>query len=228
MKKHTVKYALLFLLTIASLSSCLSTKSLTEIVKNKILQDNNAVIQIDTSYLKLSTDRLQKTDSLVLADKIKSYFIPAILFWSKNNTLGCTINNTYFTDIFSNKLTELSEEFRIKEILNGRRLEISLESVPNRFIYTNRFNFMFLLYVYSYSYQESIYPENGEFNLTYKVLEENKVVKSGNFNINNTVKPLSNSFKSQSKFIETYIDELKLNFEQQSNQIIIKIINEIG
>ncbi len=221
------KIAFILVITAFVLSSCLSTKSLNEIVKNKIINDSYPVKIINNDYLVLKSDKLSTTDSLVSSKILSSYFIPAIIFWGKDNTLQCDISGLYFSNLFAEKLKNIALEVDLERILNDTKLEISLESVPNQFVYSDKFYFLFLLYVYSYNFNKTIYPVDLNYKVSYRLYKDNVQLKSGVFSLANVIPPLQDQWFSSSKMIEKYIESLKLNFENQTDEILNMILDDV-
>lgn len=216
-----------FLLLTILLTSCLSTTKLSDTVKSKIGTDFLDEKPAVEEFLILKTDKLPVSDSLVLVEKKKSYFIPAIVFWGKENTLSCDINSRYFVKLFTDILDEKAKEFQLQKHLGDRKLEISIDAVPNNFVYTDKFYFIFAFVAYSYSYLEAVFPLNQNLSITYRILQNDGTeMKSGSFTAP-TTESRANTINSHGRFIEKYLDEVKIRFEDQTDKMLDNIINEL-
>jgi len=141
-----MKKIYIFILIPIVLSSCISTAKFNQYVYqgysnlpkiNK--QNNNESVSIRTDEL----DDLE--DLLVKSEKQKSYFIPAIIFWTWNTTIKCELSPTSVADRFNTSFISYADLFSLQQKLNGQRLELSLESVPNSFVYTSKGTILFLI-----------------------------------------------------------------------------------
>lgn len=86
-----MKQIILSILTITLLTSCIGTKKFTGFVEpkfqNKPLISTNENINFDLTSL-------ENTSASITSTKVKSQFIPAILYWQWNNTIKCEVNPT--------------------------------------------------------------------------------------------------------------------------------------
>ncbi|HEY6913305.1 MAG TPA: hypothetical protein VI413_01425, partial [Paludibacter sp.] len=139
------------------LTACISTGDFSNIVKSKLGVYVQMTESKQADNVIIKTDKLHFIDSAVVVRKQKSYFIPAIIYWQKVNTLSCDINNRYFVNMFTDVFKEAVSEFQLKKHLGSRRLEISLETVPSNFVYSDRFYGVFTMICFSL-YREDIRP----------------------------------------------------------------------
>jgi len=207
------------------LTACMSTHELSNVVKSKlgVYVQMPEKKQVDNVVIK--TDKLHFFDSAVVIHKQKSYFIPAIVYWQKVNTLSCDINNRYFVNMFSDVFNDAVSEFQLKKYLGSRRLEINLESVPSNFIYNDKFYGVFALISFSL-YIENIRPIESQIKVTYRILDGDQVVKTGRYT-NVVAKPVKNNFSPRSEFVEYYLNDLKSNFEYHSEKAILQIVDDL-
>jgi len=218
-------YSLLLIVAAFFLTACMSTHDFSNVVKSKLgvyvhMPEKN---QVDNVVI--ITDKLHFDDSAVVVRKQKSYFIPAIVYWQKVNTLSCDINNRYFVNMFSDVFKDAVSEFHMKKYLGFRRLEVSIESVPSSFIYSDKFYGVFALICFSL-YSENIRPAESQIKVTYRILDGDKVVKTGRYT-NVVAKPMKNNFSPHSEFIEYYLNDLKSNFEYHSEKAVLQIVDDL-
>jgi hypothetical protein len=216
----------LFIASALFLSACISVSDFKNTVMTKLGDDVFIERKLDTGNVVIKTEKRHFLDSAVVVDKQASYFIPAIVFWGKENTLGCNINNRYFVNLFSDVFRSTADELLLRKNLVSRRLEIDMETVPSNFVYTDKFFLMFVFVAYSYSYTEAIYPVEQKIKISYRILDGDKEVKSGQYT-GIVAQPMNNGLKSHGKFVGDYLDKLKSNFEQQSEKAILQIADDL-
>lgn len=223
--KSPKQFGFIFLLVLG-FSGCMSTKQLTEIVKSKIESGIPETKFYNTSYLTLKMDSLVESDSLVNVKKDNSFFIPAIVFWVWKNSMSCEIRNQYFANVFAGILQEKAVEFQLQKHLGDRRLEISLEKVPSRFVYSNSGNVIYGLVFYTYNFSETVYPDGQTLSMSYRIMKDNIELKKEKY-IYNFESPYRNFKVSSSRFMEMYLEQLQLDFENKSSEFIERIIEEL-
>ena len=188
----------LFITATLFLTACITTGDFSNIVKSKL----GVYVQLPESKqadnVIIKTDKLHFIDSAVVVRKQKSYFIPAIIYWQKVNTLSCDINNRYFVNMFTDTFKDAVSEFQLKKHLGSRRLEISLETVPSNFVYSDKFYGVFTMICFSL-YREDIRPLESQIKVTYRILDGDQEVKAGRYS-NAVAKPIKNNFSTHSDF----------------------------
>jgi hypothetical protein len=207
------------------LTGCMSTHDFTNVVKSRLGTYVQIAEKQHDDNVVLKTDKLHYYDSAVVVRKLKSHFIPAIVYWEKVNTISCDINSRYFVNLFSDAFKDAVSEFQLKNHLGTRRLEINLESVPSNFVYSDKFYGVFTLICFSL-YYENIRPVESQIKLTYRILDGDQVIKTGRYS-SVVAKPIKNNFNSHSQFIESYLDDLKSNFEYHSEKAILQILDDL-
>lgn len=223
--KSPKQFVFIFILVLF-FSGCMSTKQLTEIVKSKIESGMPETKFHNTSNLTLKMDSLAASDSLVNVKKDKSFFIPAIVFWVWKNSMSCEIRSQYFANVFAGILQEKTVEFQLQKHLGDKRLEISLEKVPSRFVYSNSGNVFYGLVFYTYNFSETVYPDGQTLSMSYRIIKDDIELKNGKYSYN-FESPYRNFKVSSSQFVKIYLEQLQLDFENKSSDFIERIIEEL-
>lgn len=222
MKKQLLILFVLFL----SLGSCISVKKVNTIINTKISDEILIEKVLDDDYLALYTDALDVSSYFSSVDKEQSIFVPAIVFWLWNQTLLCDINSLYFSNIFTDLLAKKAEESNLKEKLNGKRLEISLESIPTSFYYTDNGFVATLIFYYFYNYSRVLYGTADNLTISYAIYDKGVELKSGVF-IENNFAPKFSQMGGRAKMIDNYVDIYTNAFYIRSTNVINTIFDEI-
>lgn len=210
----------------ASLTACLSTHELDNVVRNKISNQLTPINLLDSSHWVLKTNSLQETGTPSLSQTTHSFFIPAIVYWGWENTMKCKVNNHYFVNMFAESLNKKTTERFWKEKLKDKKLEISLDSVPNQFVYSSKGMVLFLFSAYSYSFSKGLYPDDQQFKISYRLLENNVVLKQGSFWTKYT-KPEYYKNQTEKHFVENFLDIQRDFFTTESANLIQQIGNDL-
>lgn len=222
MKKIVI--GILFCLVI--LSGCISTQEMSRIIENKIKKDTSGYI-VASDWYSIKSDSLPKMDSIVRVKKIKSFFIPAILYWELEHTLKCEINPKIPVNYFTKKFIEIADSVDLKSKLKGKKIEISISEIPSSFIYTEKERAIILIVGYIVGGQEVIYSDYKNFKISYKVFENNQVAETGYLTIKNIDPSLKNTWASTNKFVSMYINQYRLNSGIMYKELIEKLLKEL-
>lgn len=219
-----MKRQIFTLLTITLLTSCIGTKKFTGFVepkfKDKLTRLTNDNITFDLTGLESKTVTVTST-------KVKSQFIPAILFWQWNNTIKCEVNPAIVAQHFQENFLQYSDTLKVQEKLQGRKLEMKIEKIPNSFVYTHKGNSVILIIAYTVSDLEAIFPQEQDLVVSYKLTQNGSTLKEGRFTATNKDLPIKNVWKSTKKFTWLYIDQFKQNNKTMTKEIIEKLITEL-
>ena len=208
------------------LTGCLTTHGLDKMVEHKISKQLITTNLLDTSHFVLKTDHLQSFEAPSSSQIQSSFFIPAIVYWGWENTLKCKVNNHYFINLFTDILNRKMKEAEWKDKLNDKKLEITIDSLPNQFIYSSKGMMIFLFTAYSYSFSKVIQPENQEFRISYRLLQNSKALKQGSFWTKYT-RPEYPRNQSENQFVEHFLDIQKDFFITESDNLIQQICKDL-
>ena len=207
-------------------SSCLTKKEFSEVVKKNVEIGIYTNTKVNTPYLILKTDKLPAADSAVEIKKLSSYMVPLFFFWGWDRSYQCDINNRYFSNLFAGALEDKAKEFELEKILGDKKIEITLEQVPKGFLYTNTGSVYFLMVAYFYDFDEKIYPQSQNFKISYKLMQGERELKSDTLSYQ-FQDPVKNTADMSISFVDFYMQDLKTNFENKSNEFIERIIEEL-
>ncbi len=222
----TIKMTRQFLtiLTITLFTSCIGTKKFTSFVTPKF-QETKANSSNDNFTFDLAG--LENKTSLITSTKVKSQFIPAILYWQWNNTIKCEVNPVIVGQSFQENFLLYADSLKIQEKLQGRKLEMKLENIPNSFVYTHKGNSVILIIVYTVSDLEAIFPQKQDLIVSYKLTQNGSTIKAGKLTASNKDQPIKNVWKSTKKFTWLYIDQFKQNSKSMTKELVEKLMTEI-
>ena len=225
-KTNTMKCLLLNFIIIFLLAGCMGTKKYSRFVNQELSSNSNHNKDSSNIFI-FKTDSLPKHDSNVTSKKIKSLFIPAILYWQWENTICCEFNSSVPTNILTSTITSYSDSIKLGDRLNGQKIELSIDRIPSTFIYTYKGYTIIFLVAYMIREIEAIYPQEEILKVRYRIMDGNKELKNGTIAINNKDKPIKNVWKSTKKFTWYYIDRYNYNIKCLSKELIDRLLIEI-
>jgi hypothetical protein len=214
----------ILILATASLYSCISTQELESFVYMKYAQQSQTMRNND--YMEYDNIKLNEMDSSVKTKKLKARFIPAIIVYEWNTTIKCDLSKKQSFLTFNNYFQYYADSLNIKEKLNGQKLIISIDSIPDTFVYINEgyIENIFSAYVDA---SEGIYPENEKLIFSYRVVQGSNTTKSGRIEMRNVDAPLLNAWKSTKKLTWLYLDRYENNLRYNSRLAIEQLNSEL-
>ena len=226
-RKLNFTSGLCLLLALTTLSGCLSTRKMSQVVAEKLNEEAITEEIRMPDYLMVKTILPANEFERVHTKRITSYFIPLLFFNAWQHTLECKIGNAFYVDIFKDILIQKAEENQIRNILGDKKLEITIESLPNSFRYNNEGLIMYLIYVTSYSTSESIYHFENEFSVSFQVIDNNTPVKSGNHSLIIPSGEIHRMRNSTNTFIKNGVEKLNIDYINDCEEIINQIFNQL-
>lgn len=222
-----MKHSLFCFLAVAlSVVSCSTTKTVTQTANSIIAQKVEQPVWSHPNIF-VKTDSLSIGTEPVSVKKVRSYFIPAIIYWGGESTMEYSINNQYFVHTFTDVIQQSFTEKQLDIMLEDRILEFSLNAIPNKFIHTSQFGFLFALVAYSYTYLDIAYQEEQCYEIAYRILKDGRCLKERSVSGKTISEPLRNTSQSTQNFILSYIAALTTDFKEQSMKVIEQIENDL-
>jgi len=225
-KSRVLAYSFVLVISSCLFVGCMSPKSLATSVKSVVFDDFKAIKPLNIGNIVLNTDGLQKIDSAVAVERVRSYFIPAIFIWGWENTLKCQINDNYFVNVLVDEINRQNDEFQFGKYLADRHLEITIESVPSVFEYSDRGFYYFAFVAYGYSSYEGIQPDNQKFQVSYRILDGEKELKKSVFTKYYNA-PFRDQWLSGAPLANKYVKEVTQAYDEDCGHLVSGILDEL-
>jgi len=210
--------------TVSFFTSCISTEKLTSFVKPKFV---NSVNETENSNIIFDFSKLDTIENIVQSEKLKSYIIPAILFWQWENNIKCQINPQSVGNMFKSYFIDYAKSLGLSEKLENQNLEIKIEKLPSSFIYVDKGYTIILIVGYSISELEAIYPEKQDIVIKYKLRENGQDVKSEELTIINKDTAIKNTWRTASTriFTKIYVEQFEKNIKETAKEAVDFFLN---
>jgi len=120
---------------------------------------------------------------------------------------------------FNSSFISYANSIGLQQKLNGQRLEISIENIPNSFIYRLKGEFILIRGFVLSANKENIVPEKQELRLSYKLITGTNENKTGSIAITCNDQPVRNVWGPTEIFIGNYIgiyDEDMINLSKDA------------
>jgi len=209
------------------ISSCIGPKKINKWVTKQYAESVDVKPKMQNDYLSV-TSTLTTTDASLCTDsKQTKNVLPLIFYWRFDYINNCTLNPKIPVSEFMSTVLTYANSKGLKQKLNGQRIELSVDKIPNFFALNDRAHVIWVVYAYGWD-NISIKPDNQEMVVAYKILKDNVEVKKGEVSIPNedkglTVKWMHSVKNTTSQYFEQY-DE---NIKTMSKKVIDKIMSEL-
>ncbi len=222
-------YTLLCLAVITALSTgCLSARKMDKWI-NKHYEATAAGKIKNNDYVSFYADTsIVSGNKISVTQKQKSTLLPALFYWKWEHTTVSVINSNIPLNSFSTSFISYANAKGLKEKLNGRKLELTINGNPANFSFTEKGDMIIILLFYIS--RESIYitPESQVFSVSYKVLNGTEVVKNGEILIGNANKKLySKRLQPLRKMTWNYLETADNNIKTMCKELVDKLAIEL-
>jgi len=225
LKNRMMKGVNLILITTLLISSCVSTKKYSGFVKPKF--ENLAdVTKEEYGNITFDLSKLERIEDIVISEKLKSQFIPAILYWQWENNIACQISPQSVGKMLNSNIMYQSDLLGLSEKLGNKKLEITIEEIPSSFIYANKGHTIIFIIAYTISQLEAIYPKNQDFVITYVLRENGQTNISEEIRITNKDVPMRNIWSTTGKFTRNYLEQFENNIKETAKDIVQVILTQ--
>ena len=165
-------------------------------------------------------------DTLSISYGDRRKFLPLIFYYNEEKTIHSSLNPQVSVNNFINTISTYSNK-ALKPKLNGKRIELTIEKVPSHFATTIRSQTIWLIYSYTWVHA-GILPEDNELRVSYKLYENNSLVKSSVVSTNLITQGVNfGMYNSVRKKLGEYLDKYDENITAMSKSIIDKIAAEL-
>lgn len=224
MKKHQ----LLTLATLtALLSSCLGPAKINKWVDNHYGESLNAPSKTKADYIAVTSPLVTADLKASETKKQVKNFLPLLFYWQFDYVNTCTLNPKIPVNTFRSTMQSYANSKGLKQKLNGQKIELSVDKIPNVFVLNDRGHMVWLIYAFSWD-NITFRPDNQELVVSYKITRDNVETGKGVVTIPNTDKVLGLRFlQSIHKAADQYLDQYNENIKAMSKVAVDKIIADV-
>ena len=221
-----MKQIILVVIAAALLSGCISTKKYAGYVKEVYKKADTSAVYTDP-VISIIPEVPIMFDSIVKVGKGQTYCIPALFYWGVKQTFNCELNPGIPVRIFSNECYRYAGAEGLNKKLKGQRLEITINSLPRQFVYSEKEDVIYALIFAITIANQSIIPGSNDLSVSYKLYDGKTVTKQGNIVMKNNDRPFTNNWKSTRKVTMAYLYQYEQNMKMLSRQCMARLVNEL-
>jgi hypothetical protein len=155
-----------------------------------------------------------------------SKMLPLLVYWQWHYDNTCTFNPQIPISNFSS--TVLSQVNKgLKQKLNGQKLELSVDEIPNKFAINDKAHLIFAIYAFAWD-NVTIKTLNSNLVVSYRIIKENTVTKKETITI-----PYADDrqalgmFKFWKNAVEEYLDTYDANIAAMSKLFVEQLLKDL-
>lgn len=227
--KLIVMRKIFFILIIATFSvSCATKRRLTKL-SMPVVEAMERQSAESSHFYKFDFSKLDDFSKPVEVIKRKSKVIPLLIVYSWEKDLLVQISPKIVANQFEIYFSEMAKNEGLEQKLNGRRLEITIEQIPNTFSYFEDSTLLFFLLGYYQSYHFDLKtPSNNQFlKIKYRIIDENTLPADKNITILSKNNSFENENMSKKRLIHNYMMDFRQNISVMAKETLDKIISEL-
>ncbi len=207
------------------LAGCTTSKK----VDGWIADNQISPTKLKTSdYITLNPGKEKNSDTISVTKKGKFKLIPAIVYWRTESSFVSTLNQWVPLNIFNAGVIKNANAVKLKQKLNGQKIELSVDKFPATFALTNISHLIYFGVYYINWSKNFEKPEKQNLAVTYRILKDNIETKRGIINVtDNSVPQNLKLFQSYKKLTINYLEKYDTNIQAMSKQFVDKLLAEL-
>jgi len=209
-KQQNLIITIAIVVAILLLSGCLTSQKIDKYVGTKF---NNELPKPDkkTSDISITSAVSFNSDNISATETKTSHMLPLLFYWQWDYKNTCTLNPAIPVNTFRKAFLSQANK-GLNQKLNGQKLELTLEELPHAFAFDDKAHMVWVIYAFGWD-KISVQPDVKDMVVSYKVLQNGSVTKSGRITIKNNEKNRGlrffQSWKSAiSEYLEQYNDDM--------------------
>lgn len=220
------RFALLIFSASLIMTSCLGPKKIDKWVAEKYI-DAPVHSKKKHDQIVILSNMVYPGTTLSITEKKTSNMLPLIVYWQFDYKNTCTINPQIPVNIFTNTVLSYAGH-GLQQKLNGQRIELTIEKIPNKFSIDDKGHLIFVGLAYAWDYL-TVLPEERDFHISYKLFDtNNQQVKQGEVALAGSGNPIDvHMFQSLKKKTWAFLDQYDADIAVMSKQIVDKLVTQL-
>ena len=225
-KFGTLRNLNLLIIVVIFFSSCVTSAKMDRFVAKQYNNQISSLPKKKNNDIVITTPLATNSTQISTAITKTSKMLPLIVYWQWEYKNMCTLNPAIPVNSFINTMNSGASKPLVQK-LNGKKLEITIEQVPNVFSFVDKAHMIWLIYAIGW---DNIYiqPNKKEMIVDYKLFQDSSTTKTGtitipNYEANRPVRMFQSWKRAASEYISTY----NIDITNMTKAVISKLTQEI-
>lgn len=156
------------------------------------------------------------------------HFLPLLFYWHYDYVNTCTLNSCIPYNEWSRSILANASRLALKNKLGGRRVELTIQKIPNGFHLEDDGHLIWLIYAYGWDYL-TIDPINNQLVISYRILQGDQELKTGTITINSQDKGVHlKMFQSLKHMTKEYLESYDQNIGLLGKEFVQRLEMELN
>ena len=207
------------------LSSCYGPKKVNKWMEDKYGTSIRTQTKTKDDYFSISSKLVTNDQAASTTVKQTKHLLPLIFYWQADYINTVTLNPKIPVSTFSSTFRTYANAKGLKQKLNGAKIEVSVDAVPNVFAIDDRGHIIWLIFAVGWDVF-SVIPENKDLVVSYRVTKDSIETKTGKVIVPDMNKPLLHQKKVKEGTFD-YLAQYDENIKAMTKKTADKIIEEL-
>jgi len=212
------------LITLFSLTSCLTSKKLDKFVA----EHYNHELPKQKKKVDIVVTSSQPADNAAISTTVHqtSKLLPLLVYWNYNHKQYCSLNPAIAVTNFANAVNSQASK-GLTQKLNGQRLELVVDQVPSAFSIVSNEHMVWLIYAFSWA-KIYIEPDKKDLVVTYRLTQADQLQKTGKITVKSTEQNKSiRYFQSWKSATSEYLADYNANLTAMTKTFVNQLTQEL-
>jgi hypothetical protein len=210
------------------LSGCLTPKKLDKVVAGQYSAQMTQEPKKPREYLTITSGLPFEDDRVSMSESKTTNMLPLLFYWQWDYNNTCKINPRVPINNFKRTVYTYAEK-ELKKKLNGQRVELTIDEIPNTFVIVDKAHLVWIIYAISW---DNVYitPVKEDMNMvvSYKILNGDTEIKKGTISVSSfDSKRNLGMFKSWKSATSEYLYQYEANITAVSKLVVDKLVEEL-
>jgi hypothetical protein len=156
------------------------------------------------------------------------HFLPLLFYWHIDYVNTTNLNPCIPLNQLSRSIVANASRLALKTKLNGRRIELTVEKIPNGFHLEDDGHLIWFIYAYGWDYL-TIDPMNNQLIISYRILQGNQELKTGTITLNSQDKGVHlKMFQSLKHMTKDYLESYDQNIGLLGKEFVQRLEMELN
>jgi hypothetical protein len=225
-KKQNLAVTTILLVAISLLSSCLTSAKVDRFVGKQYNNELPKQEKKKSPDISITSSISSISDNISATDTKTSNMLPLLFYWQWDYKNTCTLNPAIAINTFT-KSVYFQAGKGLNQKLNGQKLELTIEQIPNAFAIDDKAHLIWIIYAFGWD-KVSVQPDLKDLIVSYKVLQNDSVIKTGKVSVkNNEQNKNLRFFQSWKSATSEYLTQYNDDVANMTKIFVNKVIQEL-
>jgi hypothetical protein len=210
------------------LSGCLTAKKLDKEVAGQYSAQMSQEPKKQREYITITSALAFDDDRVSISESKTTNMLPLVFYWKWNYNNTCKINPRVPINNFKRTVYIYAEK-ELKKKLNGQRVELTIDEIPNTFAIVDKAHVVWIIYAIGWD-NIFITPAKEDMNIvvSYKILQGDTEIKKGAISVSSFDSKMQlGMFKSWKTATSEYLYQYEANITAMSKLVVDKLIEQL-